>query len=67
MFALIIGINIYKNNDWPNLRGAVSDAGAIESYLMDGLRVDNSRIRMLLDEDCYSTGYHRRPSRPEGQ
>jgi hypothetical protein len=56
MFALIIGINIYKNNDWPNLRGAVSDARAIESYLMDGLRVDKSRIRMLLDEEATRQG-----------
>jgi len=56
MFALIIGINKYKYNDWDDLRDAVSDARAIGSYLMDSLGVDISRIRMLLDEEATRQG-----------
>jgi len=54
MFALIIGINKYKNNR--SLHSAVPDARAIESYLMDRLGVDKSRIRMLLDEEATRQG-----------
>ena len=56
MFALIIGINKYKDNDWDDLHDAVSDTRAIESYLMDDLGVDKSRIRMLLDEEATRQG-----------
>jgi len=56
MFALIIGIDIYKSNDVADLHGAVSDARAIESYLIDGLGVDKPRIRMLLNEEATRQG-----------
>jgi len=56
MFALIIGIDIYKSNDVADLYGGVSDARAIESYLTDGLGVDKSRIRMLLNEEATRQG-----------
>jgi len=56
MFALIIGIDKYKNDQFPDLHGAVSDARAIESYLIDDLGVDKSRIRMLLDEEATRQG-----------
>ncbi|KDR67569.1 hypothetical protein GALMADRAFT_147105 [Galerina marginata CBS 339.88] len=56
MFALIIGINKYVNEDLLDLRGAVSDARAIQSYLKDNLSLDGSHIRMLLDEDATRKG-----------
>jgi len=56
MFVLIIGINKYKDKDCHDLHDAVSDARAIESYLMDSLGVDKSRIRMLLDEEASRQG-----------
>jgi len=56
MFALIVGIDIYKSNDVADLYGGVSDARAIESYLTDGLGVDKSRIRMLLNEEATRQG-----------
>jgi len=56
MFALIIGIDIYKSNDVADLYGAVSDARAIESYLIDSLGVDKSRILMLLNEEATRRG-----------
>ena len=56
IFALIIGVNKYTNDDVLDLRGAVSDARAIESYLKNELGVDESHIRMLLDEDATRKG-----------
>ena len=56
MFALIIGINKYKDNSFPEIHGAVPDARAIESYLMNTLGVDKSRIRTLLDEEATRQG-----------
>ncbi|KDR69768.1 hypothetical protein GALMADRAFT_77119 [Galerina marginata CBS 339.88] len=50
MFALIIGINSYKKIT--RLRGAVADARAIEHYVKDKLKVQDSHIRLLLDEDA---------------
>ena len=49
MFALIIGINKYK--DWP-LYGAVADADAVLDYLQNHLGVPTSRIRILRDSEA---------------
>jgi len=56
MFALIIGINLFASLHFRCLRGAVPDALAIQSYLIDGLGVDKSRIRMLLDREATRQG-----------
>jgi Caspase domain len=50
MFALIIGINKYKNSPHiPNLDGAVPDADDVLDYLQNHLGVPSSQITILLD------------------
>ena len=54
LFALIIGINKYKTVKQPflNLKGAVSDADLVQSYLQRHLGVPNSQIRNLRDSEA---------------
>ncbi|KAJ7086926.1 caspase domain-containing protein [Mycena epipterygia] len=58
VFALIIGIDKYKNTDhFATLRGAVNDATAFYKFLLDsreqcGLGVPKSNILFLKDEDA---------------
>ncbi|KAJ7117543.1 hypothetical protein C8R44DRAFT_198080 [Mycena epipterygia] len=57
VFALIIGINKYQSTDFSTIRGAVNDAKAFESYLLDprekqGLAVPASNIVLLLNEQA---------------
>ena len=42
--ALIIGIDVYESNDIENLRGAVSDADAMDEYLRLDLHVPEKQI-----------------------
>jgi hypothetical protein len=52
LFALIIGINLYKSRKVTTLRGAVADANAVQKYLEDELGVASSHIRNLRDAEA---------------
>jgi len=53
LFALIIGINKYKNHPSPqNLGGAVQDADAIKDFLISELHVPEDRIINLRNEQA---------------
>lgn len=52
LFALIIGINEYKDPELPNLSGAVGDAKAVKSYLENTLGVPASQIQTLYDSEA---------------
>ena len=49
IFALIIGINTYANAQYSDLRGAVSDAEAMRSFLIGDLHVPEENIVSLLN------------------
>jgi hypothetical protein len=49
LFALLIGINIYRDSQIPNLRGAVADIDAVEEYLEDKLGIPPYQINVLQD------------------
>ncbi|KZT70653.1 hypothetical protein DAEQUDRAFT_764523 [Daedalea quercina L-15889] len=50
LFALIITIDHYKNEDIPDLSGCSHDGRDFESFLLDTLHVPSSRIYRLTDE-----------------
>jgi len=52
LFALIIGINKYKNANMTTLKGAVADADLIQDYLEGHLNVPKSHIRNLRDVEA---------------
>ncbi|KAF8872485.1 caspase domain-containing protein [Gymnopilus junonius] len=53
MTALIIGINTYKTDkSLQRLKGAVPDALAMRQYLKGNLRIPDSHIQMLLEEQA---------------
>lgn len=52
LFALIIGINKYSNPEIPPLKGAVTDAMSMETYLRQSSPVTPARIVTLLDENA---------------
>jgi hypothetical protein len=53
LFALVIGINKYKNHPSPqNLGGAVQDADAVREFLISELRVPEQRIINLRNEQA---------------
>ncbi|KAI0316306.1 caspase domain-containing protein [Amylostereum chailletii] len=54
LFALIIGINEYKHHSstLPNLSGAVRDAEAIKTHLINRMDTPPSRIRELLNKSA---------------
>jgi len=56
MFALIIGISRYKSMSLRSVPGAIHDALAIQSYLMDELGVDAYNIQLLFDEQATRRG-----------
>lgn len=49
VFALIIGINNYASSKINNLDGALSDAQAVQNFLMEDLEVPASQITFLGD------------------
>ena len=53
MYALLIGINSYKDRP---LRGSVNDVKAVEEYLVKDLGVPGEQIRILLDEQASRSG-----------
>ena len=53
LFALVIGIDTYKNTDnhnLSNLKGAVADADAMVDFLRRGLQVPDRNVRVLRNE-----------------
>ncbi|KZT02247.1 uncharacterized protein LAESUDRAFT_717000 [Laetiporus sulphureus 93-53] len=50
LWAVIIGINNYRHER--QLKGAVSDAHSVQSYLRRTLNVPREQIAMLIDEDA---------------
>ncbi|KAG9123528.1 hypothetical protein FRC07_014828 [Ceratobasidium sp. 392] len=50
--ALIIGINQYADSHIPNLKGAVGDAKGFRDYLIGDLRVPESQIKTLFDDQA---------------
>ncbi len=52
MFALIIGIDEYSDNNIRNLSGAVADANAIEAYLVDTLCIPKAYITVLRNKQA---------------
>jgi hypothetical protein len=52
LFALLIGINDYRSNEWPDLLGGIQDAEAMQDYLENVMRIPPSRIRALHGENA---------------
>ncbi|KAG7442728.1 uncharacterized protein BT62DRAFT_1079102 [Guyanagaster necrorhizus] len=52
LFALIIGIDEYKDPGVPNLSGAVADANHVEKFLVDVVRVKPENIKHLRNEEA---------------
>ncbi|PVG04720.1 hypothetical protein CPB86DRAFT_746755 [Serendipita vermifera] len=52
LFALIIGIDDYKSSKWPNLRGGIADARAMQEYLEEKLAIPKPHIRTLHGEQA---------------
>ena len=52
LFALIIGINKYKDPAVPDLRGAVPDADAVQKFLISKVDVTKNRIVILRDGEA---------------
>ncbi|KIK68739.1 hypothetical protein GYMLUDRAFT_1008897 [Collybiopsis luxurians FD-317 M1] len=52
LFALIIGINKYKDPRVPDLHGAASDADTIQDFLISEVNVPAERIINLRNEDA---------------
>jgi uncharacterized caspase-like protein len=50
IFALLIGINIYKNPKIPELSGCVNDCNNMYHFLTSSLLVPQSHILILTDE-----------------
>ena len=50
LFALIIGIDIYRYGKYQSLKGAVADARKIEKYLKTVLKVPQAHITFLSNE-----------------
>ncbi|KAG9121557.1 hypothetical protein FRC07_002433 [Ceratobasidium sp. 392] len=50
--ALLIGINQYSDDHIPNLKGAVEDAKGFRDYLTGDLRVPESQIKTLFDDQA---------------
>ncbi|KDR74408.1 hypothetical protein GALMADRAFT_227464 [Galerina marginata CBS 339.88] len=55
-FVLCIGINNYKSNAIPPLRGAVADARDVAGYLRDQLKVPQDHITVLENESATQKG-----------
>ncbi|KAH7923100.1 hypothetical protein BV22DRAFT_1130887 [Leucogyrophana mollusca] len=51
LFALIIGINKYKSDGVPDLRGAIADADMVKDYLEKELCVPSTQIRNLRNSE----------------
>lgn len=52
LFALIIGINKYKDPDVPDLHGAVPDANEVQKFLISKVGVAENRIVILRDAEA---------------
>ncbi|KJA22421.1 hypothetical protein HYPSUDRAFT_122385, partial [Hypholoma sublateritium FD-334 SS-4] len=52
VFAVVIGINEYKDYDIPNLNGAVADADAVHQFLVSRVGVAMNRIVNLRDQEA---------------
>jgi Caspase domain len=52
VFALIVGIDIYKSGNIWNLHSSVEDAKRIRRWLTDGLNAPKDQIRVLLDNQA---------------
>ncbi|KAG6862577.1 hypothetical protein C0993_002544, partial [Termitomyces sp. T159_Od127] len=52
LFAVLIGINKYKDPKIPDLCGAVGDADAIENFLISEVGVMKDRIVNIRDEEA---------------
>ncbi len=52
MFAVLIGINKYRDSAICNLNGAVADAEAFQEYLVEHVGVERDRIILLRDEEA---------------
>ncbi|KAK0218626.1 hypothetical protein IW262DRAFT_1462097 [Armillaria fumosa] len=50
LFALVIGINKYLSQKFPDLHDAVADADAVSIFLQETLRVPERRIKNLRNE-----------------
>ncbi|KAJ3564706.1 hypothetical protein NP233_g8117 [Leucocoprinus birnbaumii] len=50
LYALVIGINTYKDKRYPSLQNAVKDADDFSNYLATKLHVPDDRIMNLRDE-----------------
>ena len=52
MFALLIGVNVYRQEEFRVLRGAVADVADFKSYLENDLNVPFDHIQVLTDENA---------------
>lgn len=52
MFALTIGINKYRNPRYRDLQGCVSDADAVDKFLLEELGVPKAQITSLRDSQA---------------
>jgi hypothetical protein len=53
--ALLIAIDIYESSSVADLRGAVADLRAVESYLINRLHVPSTRIQKLENDEAKRT------------
>ncbi|KAF7366608.1 hypothetical protein MSAN_00918600 [Mycena sanguinolenta] len=52
VFALVIGIDEYKSNSIPNLKGCVNDARAFKNFLTNRFNIPESQVAFLANQDA---------------
>ncbi len=54
--ALVIGIDEYEDPGFPDLGHAAADAKGIAKLLVDHLKFEKDRVRLVLNEDATKAG-----------
>src|SRR5262245_49041304 len=56
LWALLVGINVYRSAEIRPLRGCVNDVQAMKVFLMNQLNVPEGHIRVLTDQEATRAG-----------
>ncbi|KAF7348387.1 hypothetical protein MSAN_01792700 [Mycena sanguinolenta] len=52
VFTLVIGIDEYKSNSIPNLKGCVNDAHTVKNFLTNRFNIPKSQVAFLTNQDA---------------